>query len=86
MPVMSAGSKSGVNCTRLKFIPRVSENVVDNKVLASPGLSSNKMFPPARIPTAQRSRTGLLPITTCSTSPSTACIKSCVSCKEGSMM
>ena len=47
VPVMSDGSRSGVNCTRRKFIDSVCANALTSVVLATPGLPSISTWPRA---------------------------------------
>src|SRR3954451_8770928 len=68
---MSAGSRSGVNCTRAKSSPSTRARLRAAKVLPSPGKSSSSTCPLAS--TAERtSVSGVrLPITALSTASST---------------
>ena len=49
-PVTSAGSRSGVNWTRLKPSPLASANERAVSVFARPGTSSSRTWPSARMP------------------------------------
>lgn len=44
-PLMSLGSRSGVNCTRAKSIESVRAMVRTSVVLATPGTPSSRMCP-----------------------------------------
>ena len=48
VPVMSAGSRSGVNWMRRKEHPRVAANAFTKVVLATPGTPSRSTWPRAR--------------------------------------
>ena len=47
VPVMSAGIRSGVNCTRLKLRSSASPMVRTSSVLPRPGMPSSSAWPPA---------------------------------------
>ena len=49
VPVMSLGMRSGVNCILLHPQPVVLANTLARRVFPSPGLSSNRMCPLARL-------------------------------------
>ena len=68
VPMMSAGSKSGVNCTLLNLHPKADANVFAIKVLAVPGTSSIKIFPFDNTPTVILRKFSCLPIMTLETS------------------
>src|SRR4051812_45769692 len=55
VPTRSAGTRSGVNCTRLKLPPRTWASVLTVSVLARPGTPSSSTWPPARRATSSRS-------------------------------
>src|SRR3954467_5629386 len=55
VPTRSAGTRSGVNCRRLKEPPSTSATVLTVSVLASPGTPSSSTWPPARSATSTRS-------------------------------
>src|SRR3954468_7403784 len=55
VPTRSAGTRSGVNCRRLKDPPRTSATVLTVSVLASPGTPSRSTWPPASSATSTRS-------------------------------
>ena len=48
MPTMSAGMRSGVNCTRENFRFTASASVRTSIVLPSPGTPSSSTWPPAK--------------------------------------
>ena len=82
--MMSDGSKSGVNWTRLNLQPKALAKVFANSVFAKPGKSSNNMLPLDRIPTVTLRKFSFLPMITLLTSPiklldiaDTVPIKSC---------
>ena len=66
--MMSAGSRSGVNWTRLNLHPRAVAKVFAISVLASPGKSSMRVFPFDRIPIVILRRFSCLPMMTLATS------------------
>ena len=68
VPMMSKGSKSGVNWTRLNLHPRARAKVLASSVLAKPGKSSNNMLPLERIPTVTRRKFSFFPMITLPTS------------------
>src|SRR3954452_14367539 len=55
VPTRSAGTRSGVNCTRLNVPPRTEASVFTVSVLASPGTPSSSTWPPASSETSSRS-------------------------------
>src|SRR4051812_8732697 len=55
VPTRSAGTRSGVNWSRLKVPPRTSATVLTVNVLARPGTPSSSTWPPARSATSSRS-------------------------------
>src|SRR4051794_33912591 len=55
VPMRSAGTRSGVNCTRLKVPPRTEASVFTVSVLARPGTPSSSTWPPASSATSSRS-------------------------------
>src|SRR3954454_24688464 len=55
VPTRSAGTRSGVNCTRLNVPPRTEASVFTVSVLASPGTPSSSTWPPASSDTSSRS-------------------------------
>ena len=69
---MSAGSRSGVHCSRRNSRPRAEARLRAASVLPSPGTSSNSTWPPASI-AARAIRRGLsIPTTTVPTRASTS--------------
>ena len=55
VPTRSAGTRSGVNCSRLNEPPSTSATVLTVSVFASPGTPSSSTWPPARSATSTRS-------------------------------
>src|ERR1700754_3381547 len=53
---MSAGTRSGVNCTRWNWPPIAPASAFTARVLARPGTPSTRMWPRARRATSSRSR------------------------------
>ena len=68
VPMISAGRRSGVNCTRLNLHPSAVANVFAINVLANPGKSSINILPFESIPTDILLRFSCLPIITLDTS------------------
>ena len=62
-PTMSEGSTSGVNWTRLYLRDRTLEKARAMVVLPTPGMSSNRMWPPARMARSAMTSTPSLPTT-----------------------
>ena len=62
-PTMSEGSTSGVNWTRLYFKLRALEKARAMVVLPTPGMSSKRMWPPARMAKRAMTSTPSLPTT-----------------------
>ena len=48
-PRMSAGIRSGVNCTRWAMSPSTVPSVSTSRVLASPGAPTSRPWPPERM-------------------------------------
>src|ERR1700742_696764 len=61
---MSAGSRSGVNCTRLKSQRSVAANALASVVLATPGTPSSSTWPRANRQTSKSSATSGAPTNT----------------------
>ena len=72
-PVMSPGSRSGVNWIRLVSNCSAFANPFTNSVLPSPGSPSNKMCPRASSPQIVRSINSAFPNNTCCIAPRNAC-------------
>src|SRR3954452_5017669 len=70
VPTRSAGTRSGVNCSRLKEPPSTSATVFTVRVLARPGTPSSRTCPPARRATSTRSSIASWPTITRLTSNS----------------
>ncbi len=68
---MSAGSRSGVNCTRAKSSPSTRARLRAASVLPSPGKSSSRTCPLASTAESTRVSGSRLPTTAFSTSSST---------------
>src|SRR3954470_16724755 len=83
VPTRSAGTRSGVNCSRLKVPPRTSATVLTVSVLARPGTPSSRTWPQARSATSRRSSMPSWPTMTRLTSNSAASSASCAS-RDGS--
>ena len=64
VPTRSAGTRSGVNWTRLKEPPSTSASVRTVSVLARPGTPSSRTWPPASSATSTRSSIASWPTTT----------------------
>ena len=64
VPTMSAGIRSGVNCSREKLPPTTSARVRTASVLATPGTPSSRTWPRASRPTSIRSTIWSWPTTT----------------------
>ena len=62
-PVMSEGITSGVNCTRLYCRLRALEKARAMVVLPTPGISSSRMWPRARMASSTLASTWSLPTT-----------------------
>src|SRR3954453_14483194 len=67
LPVMSAGSRSAVPCTRRKLPPRLRATARASVVLPVPGTSSPSTWPPASTAQTTSSTCQRRPCTTCST-------------------
>src|SRR3954451_11707951 len=83
VPTRSAGTRSGVNWSRLNEPPSTSATVLTVSVLASPGTPSSRTWPPASSATSRRSSMPSWPTITRLTSNSAASSASCAS-REGS--
>ena len=83
-PVMSAGSRSGVNWTRGKASPVTVASERAMRVLATPGRSSRSTWPSARRPTRTSSSTWRLPTTARSISSRIALARAAVSSRLSS--
>ena len=70
VPVMSEGSKSGVNWMREKSAAIEDEIAFASVVFPTPGMSVRRTWPPARSEIRHRSTTLSLPTTTLRTEPS----------------
>src|SRR4051794_30437780 len=77
VPTRSAGTRSGVNCSRLKEPPSTSATVFTVRVLARPGTPSSRTCPPARSATSTRSSIASWPTITRLTSNSADSSESC---------
>ena len=75
VPVRSAGSRSGVNCTRLSLRPSAWATVVSVRVLARPGTPSSNTWPPVSRPMRIRSTICFWPTMTLPTSRLTSSTK-----------
>src|SRR5690606_29144667 len=71
-PVMSAGSRSGVHCSRREASTSAVASVRRARVLRRPGTSSTSTWPPARIAASARRSGCVIPTTTVPTPASTA--------------
>ncbi len=69
VPVTSLGSKSGVHCTRLNEQPTLRDSARASIVLATPGTSSSKIWPPASQETNDNTSCFRFPTITFSTFP-----------------
>src|SRR3954453_7712481 len=76
VPTRSAGTRSGVNCTRPNEPPTTCASVLTVSVLARPGTPSSRTWPPASRQTSRRSSIASWPtmtrLTSCSASSSAA--------------
>ena len=71
-PVISEGITSGVNCTRLNRSPRALAKARAMVVFPTPGMSSSRMWPPARMAASTFTSTASFPTMTFFTSATTA--------------
>ena len=67
VPKMSAGSRSGVNCTRLVSLPMARVNTLASRVLPNPGKSSKRTWPLARAAASSLRSSRRLPTNTSET-------------------